>query len=206
MSCSSLVSLHRVHRQGLTRYCHGSSFIVDTFFTFFIFFTLFTFCIFALCTSFARVGNNTERVQVRCAHWMSASYFLVIRLGPKTSECEKNVTVVSPVTGCDVTNCATTSHGFNKKKSKTCKKCQKSWKGSLRYLHMSPITVLSSCSPCLMAKRNSGQHTDSRAKKKNGDYTSSCIVNELAVQALIFGLLHPRNGATHAEQGVTLWG
>ena len=33
-----------------------------------------------------------------------ASYFLVIRLGPKTSECEKNVTV----TGCDVTNCATT--------------------------------------------------------------------------------------------------
>ena len=43
-----------------------------------------------------------------------ASYFLVIRLGPKTSECEKNVTVVSTVTGCDVTNCATTLHGFNK--------------------------------------------------------------------------------------------
>ena len=34
-----------------------------------------------------------------------ASYFLVIRLGPKTSECEKNVTVMSTVTGCDVTNC-----------------------------------------------------------------------------------------------------
>ena len=32
-------------------------------------------------------------------------------LGP---ECEKNVTVVSTVTGCDVTNCATTLHGFNK--------------------------------------------------------------------------------------------
>ena len=43
-----------------------------------------------------------------------ARYFLVIRLGPKTSECEKNVTVVSTVTGCDVTNCATTLHGFNK--------------------------------------------------------------------------------------------
>ena len=43
-----------------------------------------------------------------------ASSFLVIRLGPKTSECEKNVTVVSTVTGCDVTKCATTLHGFNK--------------------------------------------------------------------------------------------
>ena len=43
-----------------------------------------------------------------------ASYFLVIRLGPQTSECEKNVTVVSTVTSCDVTNCATTLHGFNK--------------------------------------------------------------------------------------------
>ena len=38
----------------------------------------------------------------------------MIRLGPKTSECEKNVTVRSTVTSCDVTNCATTSHGFNK--------------------------------------------------------------------------------------------
>ena len=43
-----------------------------------------------------------------------ASYFLVIRLGPKTSECEKKVKVVSTVTGCDVTNCATRLHGFNK--------------------------------------------------------------------------------------------
>ena len=43
-----------------------------------------------------------------------ASYFLVIRLGPKTSECEKNVFVVSTATSCDVTNCATTIHGFNK--------------------------------------------------------------------------------------------
>ena len=43
-----------------------------------------------------------------------ASYFLVIRLGPKTSECEKNVTVVCTATGCDVTNCATTLRGFNK--------------------------------------------------------------------------------------------
>ena len=43
-----------------------------------------------------------------------ASFFLVIRLGPKTSESENNVTVVSTVTGCDVTDCATTLHGFNK--------------------------------------------------------------------------------------------
>ena len=43
-----------------------------------------------------------------------ASYFLVIRLGPKTSECDKNVTVVTTVTSCDVTNCATTLHGFNR--------------------------------------------------------------------------------------------
>ena len=43
-----------------------------------------------------------------------SSYFLVIRLGPKTSEYEKNVTAMSTVTGCDVTNCATTLHGFNK--------------------------------------------------------------------------------------------
>ena len=37
-----------------------------------------------------------------------------IRLGPKTSVCEKNVTVVSTVTGCDVTCCAKTLQGFNK--------------------------------------------------------------------------------------------
>ena len=39
---------------------------------------------------------------------------VVIRLGPKTSECEKNVSVKSTVTSCDVTYCATTLHGFNK--------------------------------------------------------------------------------------------
>ena len=43
-----------------------------------------------------------------------ASYFLVVRLGPKTSQCEKNVIVMSTVTSCGVTNCATTLHGFNK--------------------------------------------------------------------------------------------
>ena len=57
------------------------------------------------------------------------NYFLVIRLGPKTSECEKSVTVVSSVTSCEVTNCATTSscdvtnfattlHGFKQAKKK----------------------------------------------------------------------------------------
>ena len=43
-----------------------------------------------------------------------ASCFLVIRLGPKTSECGNNVIVKSTVRGCEVTNCATTLHGFNK--------------------------------------------------------------------------------------------
>ena len=65
-------------------------------------------------STIARVGNNTNRVQVCCAQLDDASYFLVIRFGPKTSECEKKVTVVSTVTGCEVTNCATTLHGFNK--------------------------------------------------------------------------------------------
>ena len=55
----------------------------------------------------AKVGNDTKCVPVR-------SCFLVIRLGPKTSECEKNVIVMSTVTGCEVSNCATTLHGFNK--------------------------------------------------------------------------------------------
>ena len=37
-----------------------------------------------------------------------------IRLGPKTSECEMNVSVKSTVTGRDVTYCAATLHGFEK--------------------------------------------------------------------------------------------
>ena len=48
----------------------------------------------------------------------------MIRLGPTTSECEKNVTVVSTVSGGDVTNCATTVHGFNKQNRKVQKKKQ----------------------------------------------------------------------------------
>ena len=40
--------------------------------------------------------------------------FLLIRLELKTSVNDMNVIVVSTVTGCDVTNCATTLHGFNK--------------------------------------------------------------------------------------------
>ena len=43
-----------------------------------------------------------------------ASYFLVIRLGPNMSECEMNVIVKSTVTGCEVSSCAATLHGFNK--------------------------------------------------------------------------------------------
>ena len=41
------------------------------------------------------------------------SCFLVIRLEPKTSQYEKNVSVNSFVTGWEVTNCATILHGFN---------------------------------------------------------------------------------------------
>ena len=47
-----------------------------------------------------------------------ASCFLTIRLGPKTSECEKHVSVKFSVTGCDVTYYATTLQGFNKHKSR----------------------------------------------------------------------------------------
>ena len=61
----------------------------------------------------ARVGNDANRVQVRFALWMMRVVFSAIRLGPKTSECEKHVSVKSTVTGCDVTNCATTLQGFN---------------------------------------------------------------------------------------------
>ena len=53
-------------------------------------------------------------MQVRCALWMIRVFFHVIRLGPKTSVHEKHVSVKSSVTGCDVTNCATTLQGFNK--------------------------------------------------------------------------------------------
>ena len=47
-----------------------------------------------------------------------ASYFPVIRLGPKTSECEKNVIVMSTVTGCHVSNCATSLYGFDNASSR----------------------------------------------------------------------------------------
>ena len=62
----------------------------------------------------ASVEDDTKRVQSALCTMDDASYFLVIRLGPKTDEFENNVTFVSTVTGCDVTNCATTLHGFNK--------------------------------------------------------------------------------------------
>ena len=45
---------------------------------------------------------NAKQLQVRCAQWMMRTVFRMIRLKLKTSECEKNVTVVSTVTGCDV--------------------------------------------------------------------------------------------------------
>ena len=68
-------------------------------------------------TSFCKSGKQHKTFSSALCTMDDASYFLVIRLGPKTSQCEKNVTVVSTVTGCDVTNCATTVHGFNKQAS-----------------------------------------------------------------------------------------
>ena len=61
---------------------------------------------------YARMGNHAKRVQVRCAQWTVRTVFSAIRLGPKTSECEKYVSVKSTAASCDVTNCATTSQGF----------------------------------------------------------------------------------------------
>ena len=90
------------------------------FFSFFV-----CFCFFERFSTFGQVEGNARFGRSRhqpkfssLQEWETtqmddASYFLVIRLGPKTSECEKNVTVVSAVTGCDATNCATTLHGFN---------------------------------------------------------------------------------------------
>ena len=50
---------------------------------------------------------------MRCKSALCTTDFHLIRLGPKTSECEKYVSVNSTVTGCEVSNCATTFHGFN---------------------------------------------------------------------------------------------
>ena len=46
----------------------------------------------------ARMGNHAKRANVRCALWDDTCCFHDIRLGPKTSECEKNVSVKSTVT------------------------------------------------------------------------------------------------------------
>ena len=61
----------------------------------------------------ASVEDDTKRVQNALCTRMRI-VFSSIRLGPKTSMYEMNVTVVSTVTGCDVTYCATTLQGFNK--------------------------------------------------------------------------------------------
>ena len=63
---------------------------------------------------FCKNGKQHKTCSSALCAMDDASCVLVIRLGPKTSKCEKKVTVVTAVTGCDVTNCATTLHGFNK--------------------------------------------------------------------------------------------
>ena len=50
-------------------------------------------------TSRLQEWETTKRVSSALWTMDDASFFLVIRPGPKTSECEKNVTVVSTVTG-----------------------------------------------------------------------------------------------------------
>ena len=62
---------------------------------------------------FARVGNDAKRVQSALCTRMRI-VFSSIRLQLKASVNDMNVTVVSTVTGCDVTYCATTQQGFNK--------------------------------------------------------------------------------------------
>ena len=53
-----------------------------------------------------------------------ASYFLVIRLGPKTSVCEKNVTVMSTVSGCDVTTVQQHYTGSTSTSPRVARLCQ----------------------------------------------------------------------------------
>ena len=76
-----------------------------------------------LCCGKCKSGKQRETCSSALCAMDDASYFLVIRRGPKTSECEKNVTVVSTVTGCDVTSCATTLLGFNKPRLPASRGC-----------------------------------------------------------------------------------
>ena len=55
----------------------------------------------------ASVEVDTNRVQSALCTRMRIVFY-AIRLGPNTSVYEMNVNVVSTVTGCDVTYCATT--------------------------------------------------------------------------------------------------
>ena len=83
---------------------------------------------------FARVGNNTNRVQVRCAQWMMRSIF-------SWSDCR-----VSSVTGCDVTNCATTLHGFNKARLLASRGCVRfARRPSLHWEHSTKSTLAHLC-------------------------------------------------------------
>ena len=92
-----------------------------------------------------------------------ASYCLVIRLGHKTSECEKNVSVMSTVTDCEVSNCATSLHSFNKHASsrreavsvsrdapRCTEKNQKIYAYSLESMvRLVHFTIRSACNPSL---------------------------------------------------------
>ena len=67
-----------------------------------------------LCLYFCKSWKQHQMCKCALCAVDDASCFLVIRLGPKTSVYERHDSVKSTVTGCDVTNCATTLHGFNK--------------------------------------------------------------------------------------------
>ena len=56
---------------------------------------------------------HKSRSRVSCT-MDDAGCFHVIRLGPKKSECVMNFIVKSTVASCEVSNYATTFHGFNK--------------------------------------------------------------------------------------------
>ena len=57
---------------------------------------------------FSKCGKQHKTCASALCAVDDASYVLVIRLGPKMSVNDMNVSVKSTVTSCDVTNCATT--------------------------------------------------------------------------------------------------
>ena len=73
------------------------------FFEFLCFFDFLIFLIFSFCRNFCKNGKPRKTCECALCTVDDTCCFHTIRLGPKTSECEKYVTVMSTVPGCDVT-------------------------------------------------------------------------------------------------------